>query len=206
MHRLRVFAASPAELTSKRAKIATVAALLKPLADSLDIALDVIDWREAVPDMGRSEQVILDQLKPTEWDVFIGLLWHRFGTPTGARDPQTQQPYLSGTEEDFFAQFDAAGGAHPGLHQTYDTLESFEKMLLKHLQELLIGYSEQLRGKPVSPEVVLSLAPKMPNNLPCRAAFFGREKDMAKVRGQGADAANIRQRKPRLSKWRGTSP
>ncbi|MBI4675543.1 MAG: winged helix-turn-helix transcriptional regulator, partial [Chloroflexi bacterium] len=28
-------------------------------------------------------------------------LWHRFGTPPGGKDPQTQKDYLSGTEEEF---------------------------------------------------------------------------------------------------------
>lgn len=101
MKKLRIFAASPSDMTTERAKVETVAEMLKPLADNLDIVLDVVDWRAVVPDMGRPEQVILDQLKPTAWDVFIGILWHRFGTPPGGKDPQTQKEYLAGTEEEF---------------------------------------------------------------------------------------------------------
>ena len=90
MQKLRVFAASPSDTATERVKIETVASMLKPLADNLGIVLDVSDWRFVVPDMGRPEQVILDQLKPTEWDVLIGILWHRFGTPPGAKNPATQ--------------------------------------------------------------------------------------------------------------------
>lgn len=97
MKKLRIFAASPSDMATERAKVETVASMLKPLADSLGIVLEVVDWRSAVPDMGRAEQVILDQLKPTAWDVFIGILWHRFGTRPGGRDPQTQKEYLAGT-------------------------------------------------------------------------------------------------------------
>ena len=167
MKKLRIFAASPSDMVTERAKVDTVASLLKPLADNLGIVLEVVDWRAVVPDMGRPEQVILDQLKPTAWDVFIGILWHRFGTSPGGSGPQTQRAYLSGTEEEFetayrlwkqngkprimmyrciraippdaldpdqfkrtkefFAQFDAVKGEHPGLYQSFDTTEAFEK-------------------------------------------------------------------------------
>jgi hypothetical protein len=79
----------------------TVVESLKPMADYLGLTLEVIDWRDVVPDAGRSQQIIFDQLKPTSWDIFIGILWHRFGTPPGSKDPQTQKDYLSGTEEEF---------------------------------------------------------------------------------------------------------
>jgi tetratricopeptide (TPR) repeat protein len=172
--------------------------------------------------MGRPQQVIFDQLQPTTWDVFIGILWHRFGTPPGGKDPQTQKEYLSGTEEEFktayrlwqqfqkprmmmyrcarqvdldkldpdqfkrvkefFAQFDVIKGEHPGLCQTFDTTETFERLLLDHLQKLLLEYSEMEKGQTVSAQTMAVFAPpRNPDNLPRRAAFFGRDKDMEKV-------------------------
>src|SRR5437763_1534814 len=221
MKKLRIFAASPSDVAAERAKVETVAAMLKPLAEHLGIVLEVVDWRAVVPDMGRPQQVIFDQLKPTSWDVFIGILWHRFGTPPAAQDQQTQREYLAGTEEeiktayslwqqhgkprimiyrctrpvpldvldpdqykrvkDFFAQFEAVAGAHPGLIQTFDTTESFERLLIDNLQKLLIGYGEEISGKPIAPEVVQEYAPKIPDNLPRRAPFFGRDKEMGVV-------------------------
>ena len=223
MEKLRIFAASPSDMSAERAKVKTAAEMLKPLADYLGIVLEVLDWRVVVPDMGCPEQVILNQLKPTSWDVFIGILWHRFGTPPGGKDPQTQKEYLSGTEEEFktayrlwekckkprimiyrcirdippevidpdqfkcvkefFSQFEAVKGEHPGLYQLFDTTDSLEKLLLDNLQKLLLDYGEHLKGRPISPEVIQIYAPKIPNNLPRRIAFFGREKDMEKVMG-----------------------
>jgi len=101
MQKLRVFVASPSDMAAERARVEVIASLLKPLADSLNIMLEVVDWSSVVPDMGRPEQVILDQLQPTSWDVFIGILWHRFGTPTGGKGKTSKQGYLSGTEEEF---------------------------------------------------------------------------------------------------------
>jgi len=99
--KLRIFVAYPSDVAKEYAKLRAVADSLKPTADRLGLILDVIHWRDVVPDMGRAEQVIFDELKPTSWDIFVGILWHRFGTPPGAKDPQTQKDYLSGTEEEF---------------------------------------------------------------------------------------------------------
>ncbi|MDO9301609.1 MAG: tetratricopeptide repeat protein [Anaerolineales bacterium] len=100
LKKLRIFAASPSDVASERAKLETVVDSLKPIADYLGLTLEVVDWRAVVPDAGRPQQIIFDQLKPTSWDVFIGILWHRFGTPPGATD-KTGKEYLSGTEEEF---------------------------------------------------------------------------------------------------------
>jgi len=103
--KMRIFVASPSDVADERAKIATVVKSLKRLADQYDVILKILDWRQVVPDMGRSQQIIFDQLKPDTWDVFIGILWHRFGTPPGSLDPQRQKEYLSGTEEEFYVAY-----------------------------------------------------------------------------------------------------
>jgi starch phosphorylase len=218
MKSLRIFAASPSDAATERAKVETVATMLGPLAEKLSIVLDVTDWSRVLPDAGRPEKVILDQLQPSTWDVFIGILWHRFGTPPAGKDEKTQKEYLSGTEEefriayrlwehhrrprimmyrctrdvpqsaldpeqykrvkDFFNQFDAVQGEHPGLYQSFDTTESFEKLLYDNLLRLLITYGEEIRGEPLPVDVVNALTPRVPDNLPRRAPFFGRENDM----------------------------
>ena len=185
------------------------------MADYLGLTLEVVDWRAVVPDAGRPQQIIFDQLKSTTWDIFIGILWHRFGTPSGAKD-KTGKDYLSGTEEEFktayelwkqhgrprmvlyrctralpfdvdpdqlkhvrefFKLIEDTKGDYPALYQVFDTTESFEKLLFDNLQKLLIEYGEQSKT-PITPEVVQNLAPKILNNLPRRAAFFGRAKEM----------------------------
>jgi len=218
LKKLRIFAASPSDVASERAKLETVVDSLKPMADYLGLTLEVVDWRTVVPDAGRPQQIIFDQLEPTSWDIFIGILWHRFGTPPGAKSKEGKD-YLSGTEEEFetayelwkqhgkprmvlyrctralpfdvdpdqlknvrafFKLIEDAKGNYPTLYQAFDTTESFEKMLLDHLQKLLIEYGEHEKT-PITPEVVQVLAPKIPNNLPRRQAFFGRTKEMETV-------------------------
>src|SRR5688572_3251869 len=185
MQKLRIFSVAPSDMTVERTKIEGIALRLKPLADSLNIVLEIIDWRAVVPDMGRPEQVILDQINPTSWDVLIGILWHRFGTPPGNNNPNTKQDYQSGTEEefmtgyrlwnqygrphimmyrctrnippkalnpdqykrvqDFFKQFDATTGEHPGLYQTFNTPRDFENLLFDNIQKLLIEHGEKFK-------------------------------------------------------------
>jgi hypothetical protein len=58
LKKLRIFVASPSDVASERAKVETVAAVLKPITDFLGQALEVLDWRKAVPDMGRPQQVL----------------------------------------------------------------------------------------------------------------------------------------------------
>jgi len=100
LKKLRIFAAYPSDVVSERGKLETVVESLKPMADYLGLTLKVVDWRAVVPDAGRPQQVIFDKLKPTSWDIFIGILWHRFGTPPGAID-KSGKDFLSGTEEEF---------------------------------------------------------------------------------------------------------
>lgn len=215
LKKLRIFAASPSDVASERAKLETVVDSLKPMANYLGLTLEVVDWCAVVPDTGRPQQIIFDQLKPTSWDIFIGILWHRFGTPPGAKDKDGKD-YLAGTEEEFktayelwkqynkprivlyrctrafpfdidpdqlkhvrtfFNLIEDVKGNYPTLYQVFDTTESFEKLVLDNLQKLLIEYGEQSKIS-ITPEVVQVLAPKIPNNLPRRQAFFGRNKEM----------------------------
>ncbi len=180
--KMRIFAASPSGMAPERARLSTIVDSLKPLAEDKGLVLEVVDWRMVVPDAGRPQQVIFYQLKPTTWDIFIGILWHRFGTPSGAANPATQKEYLSGTEEEFttayhlwqqfkkprimmyrctrsippnaldpdqfkrvnefFAQFDAIKGEHPGLYQPFDTIEHFQELLRDNLQRVLLEHEE----------------------------------------------------------------
>ncbi len=99
--KLRIFVACPANMTNERARLLVVVEDLKALAAHIGIVLELVDWRLVIPDMGRPEKIILDQLKPDSWDIFVGILWHRFGTPPQNIDPETGKEYLSGTEEEF---------------------------------------------------------------------------------------------------------
>jgi hypothetical protein len=93
LERLRLFVASPGDVSLERDHVSTVAAELnRGTAADAGFVLEVIRWEtHARPDMGRPQQLILDQIG--EVDLFVGIMWRRFGTPTGVAS--------SGTEEEF---------------------------------------------------------------------------------------------------------
>jgi hypothetical protein len=103
MRNVRIFIAYTADLTAERKAVSRVvqSPAVRKVAADREIALEVLDWHDAVPDAGLAENIILEQLNPKTWDVFVGVLWHRFGTPTGIRDPSTGIEYSSGTEQEF---------------------------------------------------------------------------------------------------------
>ena len=97
---LRVFLASPADVQPERTKVENVIAELNRLvALELSLHLEIVRWEDTVPGMGRPQQVILDQIDLNDTDLFIGILWNHFGTPTGQAD--------SGTKEEFQIAYDA---------------------------------------------------------------------------------------------------
>jgi tetratricopeptide (TPR) repeat protein len=93
LERLRVFVASPGDVAAEREHVKAVAdELNRGIAAQAGFVLEVVRWEtHARPDMGRTEQLILDQIG--QYDLFVGIMWRRFGTPTGVAG--------SGTEEEF---------------------------------------------------------------------------------------------------------
>ena len=102
--RLRIFVASPGDVQRERDMVHEIADRFSQtgdLAEQHGLSLEVLDWRDLSPAMGRPEQVILEQLPVKNWDIFLGILWLRFGSATGARDKKTNRLLDSGTEEEF---------------------------------------------------------------------------------------------------------
>lgn len=103
LRRLRVFIASPGDLEAERLRLQSVIDELNrsSWAHEHELTLECLRWEtHAQPEMGRAQQVILNQLSPDTWDVFIGVLWLRFGSETGAVRPDMSS-FGSGTEEEF---------------------------------------------------------------------------------------------------------
>lgn len=100
--KIRVFVASPGDVTREREHLEKVVASLNTgFADRRGVILELKDWRQVAPNMGRPQGVIFDQIPVESWDVMVGVLWSRFGRPTGAINPANGLAHESGTEEEF---------------------------------------------------------------------------------------------------------
>ncbi|MEP7199442.1 MAG: tetratricopeptide repeat protein, partial [Chloroflexota bacterium] len=107
LHKLRVFVAAPGDVLAERSLLATVVAELnRGIAQRLGVVLELLDWRTQVaPTMGNAQQVILDTLPISTWDVLVGIVWTRFGAPVGNGSATAAQSYDSGTYEEFVGAY-----------------------------------------------------------------------------------------------------
>jgi hypothetical protein len=92
---LQVFIASPGDLNEERAALVHVIEELNTLWSSkYGVRLLPILWEtRAHPAFGEDAQDVINEQLPQDYDLFIGLMWARFGTPT----PRAG----SGTAEEF---------------------------------------------------------------------------------------------------------
>jgi len=94
--RLRIFVASPSDVQEERKALGTVVdELNRTIGREKDVMLDLVRWEtDIVPDMGPPQEVINRQIeKIGPYDIFVGIMWRRFGTPT--------EHAASGTQEEF---------------------------------------------------------------------------------------------------------
>ena len=90
---VRIFVASPGELLQERNQLDSVVAELgRTMGRDLGFGIELLRWeRDSVPGMGRPQAVINQNIG--SYHFFVGMLWKRFGVPTGVAE--------SGTEEEF---------------------------------------------------------------------------------------------------------
>ena len=99
LRRIRIFVASPGDVQDERAQLGRVVQelnqILTTLVPEAGLVLELVRWETHVhPGLGADAQdVVTRQLQIDEYDVFVGVFWRRFGTPTARAE--------SGTEEEF---------------------------------------------------------------------------------------------------------
>lgn len=100
--KLKVFIASPSDVGTERARLITVVEQLNHgLADYLGLILEIDEWSQVAPDMGRGQKVIFDQSPFNQWDIMVGILWLRYGMVSAGPNPEE-----SGTHEEFNAAYE----------------------------------------------------------------------------------------------------
>jgi class 3 adenylate cyclase len=101
---LRVFVAAPGDVSAEReiARKTMIRMNERGLARLLGYLFEPVEWTShARPAPGNPQQQILQQVQLETCDVFLGILWTRFGTPTGNVSRETGLEFQSGTEEEF---------------------------------------------------------------------------------------------------------
>jgi hypothetical protein len=91
----KIFLASPSDLLEERESInQVISELNQTFGNPNNIVLELLKWESnSAPACGANDVQSIINNDIQEYDLFIGLLWMKFGTPT--------QKYGSGTEEEF---------------------------------------------------------------------------------------------------------
>ncbi|GLU51563.1 hypothetical protein Dfri01_10240 [Dyadobacter frigoris] len=142
MNEFKVFVASPSDVSDERVIISKVIAdinfILSAIVQERKIVLDLIQWdTHTVPGLGIDAQKVINEQIP-KYDIFIGVMWKRFGTPTTTSG--------SGTEEEFLIAYNTCktNSKFPVLfyfsqkHISYPTSEEIKQLrkVLKFKEEL----------------------------------------------------------------------
>ncbi len=99
----KIFVASPGDVAKEREAFFRMVDEVNKALEILQVParLKVYAWEPSTyPDVGLPETVILDQIPLRECDIFVAILWKRFGTPPGTINFSNGRPYLSGTEQE----------------------------------------------------------------------------------------------------------
>ncbi|MBM4431270.1 MAG: DUF4062 domain-containing protein, partial [Chloroflexi bacterium] len=92
--KLRVFVASPGDVQEERDLLADVIdELNRGIAEEKGLVLELVRWEtHAWPDIGEDAQDVINrQIAPG--DVFVGIMWNRFGTPTRRAESGTKKEF-----------------------------------------------------------------------------------------------------------------
>ena len=97
---LSVFVASPGDVDEERNRLEEVIRDLNTgWARELAIRLELVRWEtHAYPSFGEDPQAVINEQIPDDYDLFIGLMWYRFGTPTGRAGSGTLEEFQRAKE------------------------------------------------------------------------------------------------------------
>jgi hypothetical protein len=92
---IRVFVSSPGDVVEERRVLDEVIERINRTdGDRMKMRLEFFKWETGVaPQIGPKPQDVVDRQTPSQYDIYLGIMKHRFGTPIGT--------YGSGTEKEF---------------------------------------------------------------------------------------------------------
>src|SRR5688572_30720469 len=99
---IQVFVSCPMDVNEEKDIVCEVCHKINKdlLQSGCNIQLVVREWSEIIGQIGIQAQ---DSINTTinEYDIYLGILWMRFGTPLKSINQATGKPYQSGTEQEF---------------------------------------------------------------------------------------------------------
>ncbi len=118
---LRIFVAWPSDVKAERDLAEKVIKDLNKVFKDRDCQLEMVDWIKSVPPgPGNPEDRILEKTEPETWNVFLGVLWTRFGSLPHLVNTKTGKLSRSGFEAEYLhasALWEVKGRPHIMLYR-----------------------------------------------------------------------------------------
>lgn len=174
----KVFLASPGDTKEER-RIAknVISEINSTLGEHNNFRVELLTWENnSAPSFGEDGQDVINNDIGLDYDIFIGIMWKRFGTPTKRADSGTEEEFnraysklTNGGNLKIMFYFNSAPLEQEGLDieqflkvQTfkekvktlggyfwnYNTIAQFEKELRIHLSKHLLNISTSLKEEP----------------------------------------------------------
>lgn len=91
----KIFLASPTETDAERQAVREIVKELEDiLGENLSITIKLLSWENSTyPSIGEYSQAVIDEQIGDDYDVFVGLMWRKFGTPTKVAGSGTEEEY-----------------------------------------------------------------------------------------------------------------
>ncbi len=106
MKNIKIFVSSPNELASERQLCRKVIGEMNEMiGDYFKITFSTYTWEDSAKTIGMGNQQSRTS-DPAEYDIYIGMLWTRFGTPTAMTDKNGRE-YDSGTYQEFMQAYES---------------------------------------------------------------------------------------------------
>jgi hypothetical protein len=147
--KITVLVSCPDDVKKEKDEIISIcSSLSKSYEGTSDVQIIVKDWRDYVGKYGKRPQEQLITFFG-DYDLYIGILWKRFGSVTGSINPSTQQEYESGTEEEFYDAIQR--WQLEGKPEIYFFIKTFERNVNNEQENKQIGsvfkfISEQVKS------------------------------------------------------------
>lgn len=101
---IQVFVSCPTDVNEEKKKVEEECEHINRIiqqSSSVPIRLSVLEFGQIVGICGKNPQRQIDKLF-SSYDIYLGILGSRFGTPPGDSNPETGKKFESGTEQEFY--------------------------------------------------------------------------------------------------------
>lgn len=178
----KLFLASPGDTKEERKIVTDVINDLNNTYGSRDnFIVELLKWETTVyPDFAEYSQDVINNKIGTDYDIFVGIMWKKFGTPTNKAESGTVEEfdnaynrYKNGEDVKIMFYFNSAAlpqdsdfeqfskvakfkskiGLLGGLYFDYENLNVFEKQFRTHITNSILDKRKKVSGIPEVSEI-----------------------------------------------------